>query len=90
MKVKDAVKASIMLYPTIQKTKLDVYEHMFLVIGNGYDWVNGELVAEKRVPTVQEAIEKELNDIGNIKIESYSEEIDNDLDEEIPKIRRIK
>ena len=62
MKVKDAVKASIMLYPTIQKTKLDVYEHMFLVIGNGYDWVNGELVAEKRVPTVQEAIEKELND----------------------------
>lgn len=62
MKVKDAVKASLMLYPTIQKTKLDVYEHMFLVIGNGYDWVNGELVAEKRVPTVQEAIEKELND----------------------------
>lgn len=62
MKVKDAVKASIMLYPTIHKTKLDVYEHMFLVIGNGYDWVNGELVAEKRVPTVQKAIEKELND----------------------------
>ena len=31
-------------YPTLFKDRADCLNHLFCVIGNGYDWVNGELV----------------------------------------------
>ena len=31
-------------YPSLFKERADVLNHLFCTIGNGYDWVNGELV----------------------------------------------
>ena len=31
-------------YPGLFKERVDVLNHLFCVIGNGYDWKNGELV----------------------------------------------
>lgn len=32
-------------YPTLFRTRLDILDHLFVVIGNGYRWVNGALDA---------------------------------------------
>ena len=44
MNLKDNVINSMREYPSISGNKLDVYDHLFLTIGNGYYWVNGELI----------------------------------------------
>ena len=41
---KTIIKAAIWGHPTIFKTKADVLRHMFFVIGNGWDWHEGNLV----------------------------------------------
>lgn len=43
--VRDTVLAMLTQYPTLFTTKADCYRHLFLSNGNGYDWVDGELVA---------------------------------------------
>ena len=65
MNVKDTVKRSLMLYPSITVNALDGYDHMFCVIGNGFEWKDGELVelSEEKdagVPTLREAVDKTL------------------------------
>ena len=45
MTVKDTLRRSLLTYPLILKNALDVYEQWFCVIGNGYEWENGELVS---------------------------------------------
>ena len=70
MNVKDTVKRSLMLYPSVSINALAVYEHLFCTNGNGYEWKNGELVEITttdytdspigNVPTMQQAIEKSL------------------------------
>lgn len=45
MKVENYVKLSLLKYPTLYKNRLDVLVHVFAVIGNGLEWVNGELVS---------------------------------------------
>ena len=45
MKLKTYVKHCIMQYPLIYRNALDVYNHLFYVIGNGYEWKNGVLHA---------------------------------------------
>ena len=66
MKLKDSVINSIREYPSISGNKLDVYDHLFLTNGNGYDWVNGELIDKynKRlnIISIEEAIDKLFND----------------------------
>ena len=66
MNLKDSVINSMREYPSISGNKLDVYDHLFLTIGNGYNWVNGELIAkfDKRlnVISIEEAIDKLFND----------------------------
>lgn len=42
--VKDAVRDSLLMFPTIFKNALDVYDHLFCTNGNGYEWVDGCLV----------------------------------------------
>lgn len=32
-------------YPTLFKERVDCLDHLFCTIGNGYEWVNGELIA---------------------------------------------
>lgn len=65
MNVQDTVKKMLMLYPSITLNALDAYEHLFCVIGNGYEWKDGELVElcdpeDAGVPTLQKAIYKVL------------------------------
>ncbi len=41
---KNTIKESLLSYPTLYKKEEDVLEHLFFVIGNGYEWKNGQLV----------------------------------------------
>ncbi len=43
-KLDTQVRQSLLGYPLIFATRADVLEHMFLVVGNGYEWVGGSLV----------------------------------------------
>lgn len=36
-----------MLYSTLYKSRLDVDDHLFAVCGNGFEWIQGELVEEE-------------------------------------------
>ena len=44
MKFKDNLKYALLTYPGIFPNALKVFEHLFIVIGNGYEWKDGELV----------------------------------------------
>lgn len=46
MKFVDTVKQIMATYPSVNENVVDVYNHMFLTIGNGFDWVDGELVSD--------------------------------------------
>jgi hypothetical protein len=64
MTVKESLRISLLLYPSILQNKWAVYHHWFAVNGNGYEWENGELVdicGEKNV-TITEAINKPKRD----------------------------
>lgn len=37
-------------YPTLFKERVDCLNHLFCVIGNGYEWINGELVEGECTP----------------------------------------
>lgn len=40
----NVIKKCLIHYPNLFGNRADVMEHLFLTIGNGYEWVNGELV----------------------------------------------
>ena len=44
MKAEETIKKCILSCPLIFKNKLEVYNHLFLTNGNGFKWVNGELI----------------------------------------------
>lgn len=44
MTLKNNIRASLLYYPDIFDNALDVLHHLYCVNGNGYEWVNGELV----------------------------------------------
>ena len=44
MTLQNNIRESLLYYPGIFDNALDVLHHMYCVIGNGYKWVNGELV----------------------------------------------
>jgi hypothetical protein len=72
MNLKDSVINSMREYPSISGNKLDVYDHLFLTIGNGYDWVNGELIEpsneKPNVISIEEAIDKLFNNESRIDL----------------------
>ena len=43
--VRDTVLRMLTEFPSLFTSKADCYRHLFLVNGNGYDWVDGELVS---------------------------------------------
>lgn len=61
MTVERTLRNSLLLYPSLYTSKWDVYHYWFITIGNGYDWVEGELVCEydnaEQDTTLEEAIE---------------------------------
>lgn len=46
MNLQDTVKNCLYKNPALFQNALDVYEHLFCVNGNGYKWINGELIYE--------------------------------------------
>lgn len=44
-KLDKAIKKAMLTYPTVYPTRERFLSHVFLVIGNGYDWNNGVLVS---------------------------------------------
>jgi len=55
-KLDKAIKQAMLTYPTVFPTRERFLSHVFLCIGNGYDWVNGVLVSDSsgRVPKNRE------------------------------------
>ena len=49
--VRDTVYEMMTLYPSLSKTKSSCFHHLFFVIGNGYEWEDGELVYYNREKT---------------------------------------
>lgn len=43
------VRTSILTFPGLHKNRSDVIQHLFFVVGNGYEWRNGELVSKSSV-----------------------------------------
>jgi hypothetical protein len=72
MNLKNSVINSMRKYPSISGNKLDVYDHLFLTNGNGYDWVNGELIEKynekPNIISIEEAIDKLFNDDYRIEL----------------------
>lgn len=44
MNYHDTVISNLLLYPGLFPSRLEVDNHLFAVIGNGYEWVDGELI----------------------------------------------
>ena len=61
MNVQDTVKRMLMICPSTSINAIDVYDHLFCTIGNGFRWEDGELVeisdVPLNVPTLYEAID---------------------------------
>lgn len=60
MTVQETLQNSLILYPSVNKNKFDVYNHLFLTNGNGYNWIDGELVVignTNRPVTIEDGIE---------------------------------
>ena len=64
MKVELTIQEMFDNYPTLFKDRSDCLNHLFCVIGNGYDWINGELVEgpEDYSAEEQKAFESRLKD----------------------------
>ena len=74
MTLKDTVKSILIMYPLISPSKLSVYSHLFLTIGNGYEWINGELVSSEDSEncTIEKGLEELFNDEYQYQLlESY-------------------
>lgn len=61
MTFKNSLKYALMYWSYIYPNALEVYDHFFLVIGNGYEWKNGQLVSkDQERPNLRNAIKKEI------------------------------
>lgn len=63
MTLQNNIRESLLYFPTIFDNALDVLHHMYCVIGNGYEWFNGELVecsGRERSISVKDAIEHNI------------------------------
>ena len=77
MTIKDTIKSMIIMYPLLFQTKLSVYNHLFLTIGNGYRWENGELISDddKENCSIEDGLEALFNDeLQYDFLEDYLEE----------------
>lgn len=70
-----------MNYPAIFSNVADVMDHLFLTVGNGYEWVNGELIDKSdNIPNLQSAFDKlKHNNIDNTNTDRLVYSIIKDL-----------
>ena len=77
MTVKDTVTRSLLEYPTLHLNSLDVYDHLFCTIGNGYEWVDGELVdiyAPNKPLSIKQAIQLVVD--REVKTSRFNDDIE--------------
>ena len=59
MTLEDTIFEALYYYPTLFQKRIDVLVHLFLTVGNGLEWVDGELVdispREKEEPDINYA-----------------------------------
>lgn len=87
MNPEETIRTSIWNYPVLwfESGRAGVLEHMFFVLGNGYDWVDGEIVAywddDDRegydpYPGKDDEISNRLRDEYNVKAAHVRENIE--------------
>lgn len=91
MNYKDTKKQMMDAYPSLFVDEADVLDHLFFTIGNGYEWVEGQLVdvceerdelyvertQKKRIERARKKLAEALNDFGeeSILIQHYRDEL---------------
>lgn len=74
MLFRDHLRRIMLTYPILFPTSIQAYNHLFMVIGNGYEWKDGELVYEDEkslCSTQEEAINRMIADRLNLVKEIY-------------------
>lgn len=72
--VETTVREGILRYPGLFSSRVDVLHHILCVIGNGYEWENGEAVAEDKTTETWTA-EAERADESNAWIYTRPKEL---------------
>jgi len=75
--VRDTVQYQLMRYPSLYQNRSDCFIHLFLTGGNGYFWLNGELIdmhEETELPTEPNTVDRSIGDIDLQKVfKSYND-----------------
>lgn len=71
MNVHDTVKTCLLEYPSLFSCRMDVFAHLFSCIGNGYEWVKGELCyrGDGEIPTKMKYADLDEEDVYTQKLE---------------------
>jgi len=87
--VEQTVRNDLLLWPSIHVNRFSVLHHLFCVIGNGYEWKDGELVEsgskESKEVSIEDAIKKIINDelsISDLPSYTFLEMLSDDNDNE--------
>ena len=90
MTIKDTIKSMIITYPRIFPTKLSIYNHLFLTNGNGYEWIDGELVSKDDIEdfTIENGLDILFNDEFQYELLSNYLEITSDKEDIINYFKR--
>ena len=91
MKFEDNLRYCLLTHPTIHPTALHVYDHLFLVVGNGYEWEDGELVevcGNDFCKTVEESVVRNIRFTfeGSDVIKRIIKNVDNILDKTVERM----
>lgn len=97
MNVEETIRVALINFPGIFPNALSVYEHLFCVNGNGYEWFKGELVSLKKYSediekAILREIESEYENLLRIKPGNdmiYERVIESARDRTIENIKRI-
>ena len=95
MTLKNNIRASLLYYPVIFVNALDVLHHLFCVNGNGFEWLNGELVecgGCERSISVKDAIDFHIaNTLGKGDIYSTIDTVifRHDIDKKFPDYQKL-
>jgi len=92
--VEQIVRNDLLLWPSIHVNRFSVLHHLFCVIGNGYEWKDGELVEsgskESKEVSIEDAIKKIIDDelsIGDFTFYMFLEILSNSNEKDLPSIK---
>ena len=64
-------------YPKLFPTRQQALDHLFCVIGNGYSWHKGEIVADDELFILDDELEKLIDSIPDDKKDELQSKTDN-------------